>query len=204
MVETRGRPRSFDSAKALEKALGLFWERGYLGTTYADLCQATGLSKPSLYAAFGNKEATFLAALALYGDRYIKPGAALLEMEPDARKAVHGLLTATIDGLTAEGVPLGCMIATNAACSDAPEVPRLIAEAVRTAAAETPLAVAARLRRAAANDDVPPGTDIDALTCFFDTLITGLSGLAKRGVPRQELIGAVETAMRIWPEETAE
>jgi AcrR family transcriptional regulator len=199
MAEGRGRPRRFDSEKALEQVLGLFWEQGYLGTTYADICTRTGLGKPSLYAAFGNKEATFLASLSLYMDQYVRPGAAALEAEPDARKSLHDLLAATVDGLTAEGVPLGCMVATNAACSDASDVPQVVAEAVRHAAAETPLAIAARLRRAAAEGDLAQGASIEALSAFFDALITGLSGMAKRGVQKQELMKAVGTAMSAWP-----
>src|SRR4051812_3480675 len=65
----RGRPRAFDRARALEQALTLFWERGYEGTSIADLTAVMGITPPSLYAAFGSKEALFREALSLYRHR---------------------------------------------------------------------------------------------------------------------------------------
>ena len=62
----RGRPREFDTEKALAAALGVFWTKGYEGASMADLTEAMGITKPSLYAAFGNKEALFTKALDLY------------------------------------------------------------------------------------------------------------------------------------------
>jgi len=199
MADSRGRPRSFDSEKALEQALGLFWHRGYLGTSYSDLCAETGLSKPSLYAAYGNKEETFLTALDLYVSRYVLPGIDILESEPNPPEAVRKLLVATVEGLTAKGTPQGCMIATNAACAAAPGVPPAIAIALKAAAKKTPNALATRLTRVQAARQLPPDTNISALTAFYDTLIAGLSGLAKQGTPRKALMQAVDTAMLIWP-----
>jgi AcrR family transcriptional regulator len=201
MADSRGRPRSFDSEKALEQALGLFWQRGYLGTSYSDLCAETGLSKPSLYAAYGNKEETFLAALDLYVSCYVKPGVDILETEPNPAAAVRKLLVATVEGLTAEGTPPGCMIATNAACAAAPDVPPTVALALNAAAKTTPDALAARLTKARAARELPPDISISELTAFYDTLITGLSGLAKQGAPRETLMQAVDTAMLIWPQD---
>jgi AcrR family transcriptional regulator len=202
MTDGRGRPRSFDSEKALEQALGLFWQQGYLGTSYSDLCAETGLSKPSLYAAYGNKEETFLTALDLYVSRYVLPGIDVLESEPNPREAVRKLLIATVEGLTAKGTPQGCMIASNAACAAAPDVPRVVAIALKAAAKKTPNALAAHLTRAQAARQLPPNTSISALTAFYDTLIAGLSGLAKQGAPRKALMQAVDTAMLIWPSST--
>lgn len=199
MAEGRGRPRSFDIHQALEQALGLFWKSGYLGTSYSDICEVTGLGKPSLYAALGNKEATFLAALNLYVIRFVQPGIDLLEREPNANVAVHKLLLATADGLTAKATPPGCFIATNASCSDTPLVPEAVAEALQSAAAQTRLAIATRLKRGLNDGQIPPGTDIGALTCFCDTLIAGLSSLAKQGTSKKNLIKAVDFAMLAWP-----
>ena len=198
MTDNRGRPRSFDSEETLEQALGLFRVQGYLGTSYSDLCAETGLTKPSLYAAYGNKEQTFLAALDLYMSRYVQPGIDLMESEPNAAEAVRKLLVATVEGLTVEGTTPGCMIATNAASAAAPDIPKAVATAILDAARKTPEAVATRLTKAKADGQLPRGISVTALTAFCDTLITGLSGLAKQGASRNVLMEAVDTAMLVW------
>lgn len=202
MSDKRGRPRTFQLDHALEKALGPFWHAGYLATSYSDICAATGLTKPSLYAAFGNKEELFLAALELFSERFVRPGIAILNDEPDPREAIYKLLLATADALTAEDTPPGCMIVTNGSLASAHNVPKAVVEGLRTAAQETPNAIAARLAVVPV-DQLPSGTDARILTTYFDTLITGISGLAKRGAARQDLVSAIDTAMMFWARSAA-
>ncbi len=76
-----GRKRTFDEEQALEAAMRVFWQKGYVGTSLSDLTAALGINKPSLYAAFGNKEQLFASALARYGSRYGLPHAEHL-LEP--------------------------------------------------------------------------------------------------------------------------
>jgi len=199
LANGRGRPRSFDKDVALEQVLELFWKRGYLGTSYSDLCAETGLTKPSLYAAYGNKEETFLAALGLYVSCNVQPGIDGLESTPDTREAIHKLLVETVKALTAEGTPPGCMIATNAACIEAPDIPRIVADAIKSASGMTPKTISACLAKAQAAGQIPSDADISALTTFYSTLITGLSGLAKQGALQSELMKAVDIAMLAWP-----
>lgn len=194
---TRGRPRSFCDETALDQALTLFWQRGYPGTSYTDLCAVTGLNKPSLYAAFGNKESMFLAALDRYRCRHVLPALAALEAEPDAREAVRGLLQSTVGRFT-HG-PGGCMIATNAACTQAPDMPPDVAQALAATGLETRAALAARLARAQAEGQLAAATDIPALIGFIETVVTGLAGRAKMGATEAELAETAEIAMRAWP-----
>jgi len=65
----RGRPRAYDPEVVLEKALNLFWEKGFAATSLDDLVEATGVNRPSLYAGFGDKEALYLKAMQLYRSR---------------------------------------------------------------------------------------------------------------------------------------
>lgn len=199
MADGRGRPRSFDVEEALGQALNLFWKSGYLGTSYADICEETGLTKPSLYAALGDKEATFLATLDLYVARFVKPGIAILEREPNVKEAILSLLVMTVEGLTSPATPPGCFIATNAACSEAPQIPKAVTKALHGAASQTRSAVAARLELGLRDAQLPPDTDIASLTCYYDTLIAGLSSLAKQGVQKNDLMKAVDVAMLAWP-----
>ena len=195
----RGRPISFDKDKTLESTLHAFWQAGYLGTSYADLCAVTGLTKPSLYGAFGNKEETFLAALDMYLERFIRPGISLLSQKSKPRDELYALLIAIVDGLTADGLPPGCMIAANVACVAAPDIPDSISAALSNAAKETPNAIFRRLSDAEPCD-LPSGTSPDSLALYYEAVISGLSGLARQGASREELLAIVETSMLFWPE----
>ncbi|WP_154401311.1 TetR/AcrR family transcriptional regulator, partial [Bordetella pertussis] len=90
----RGRPRSFERTEALRQAMEVFWSKGYEGASLADLTSAMGINAPSLYAAFGSKEALFREAVQRYADTEgARTRRALLEA-PDARAAIEGMLLA--------------------------------------------------------------------------------------------------------------
>ena len=102
-----GRPREFDFDQALDLALQVFWRKGYEGASMADLTEAMGITKPSLYAAFGNKEELFRKAL----DRYVDgPGGYVrIALEkPTARAVVEHILHASADALCGPDHPPGC------------------------------------------------------------------------------------------------
>src|SRR5882672_2447452 len=108
-----GRPRSFDLDKALDRALQVFWRKGYEGASLSDLTKAMGINRPSLYAAFGNKQALFRKAV----DRYAQTPAAYLRealLEPTARAVVERLLRGGIDLLTGPHNPPGCLLVQGA------------------------------------------------------------------------------------------
>src|SRR6478735_6461503 len=108
MAATRGRPRSFDPDAALDRAIEVFWRQGYEGTTLDDLTGAMGINRPSLYAAFGNKEATFRRAVERYAEvdmAYV--GEALAE--PTARRVAEHYLRSNVAAITQPGKPAGCL-----------------------------------------------------------------------------------------------
>src|SRR5262245_33480663 len=90
--KSRGRPRSFDKAAALERAMQVFWQHGYESTSISDLTKAMNINPPSLYAAFGDKEKLFLAAIERYGCNFGQQPAAILNEAPTAHAAVASLL----------------------------------------------------------------------------------------------------------------
>src|SRR5438046_5943942 len=107
-ASTVGRPRAFDADEALDQALTVFWRKGYEGASLPDLTRAMGINRPSLYAAFGNKEALFRKVL----DRYAEGSAACVRealAEPTARSVVEQLLTSAAELFTDPRNPRGCL-----------------------------------------------------------------------------------------------
>jgi AcrR family transcriptional regulator len=193
----RGRPRGFDRSEALARALALFWERGYEGTSIADLTAAMGITPPSLYAAFGSKEALYHEALDLYRSQ---PGGFTPEMlaeEPTAYAAIARYLRESAAFFSDACHPPGCMIST-AVLSCAPEH-RLVAETVaglRNAAID---AVAERIASGIAAGELPPNTDPHALANFYGAVIQGMSVQARDGADRATLLEIADRALAAWP-----
>src|SRR6202521_2348058 len=103
-----GRPRSFDTGKALDRAVDVFWRKGYEGASLSDLTKAMGINRPSLYAAFGDKEKLFRKVLDRYAEGPASHSRAALQ-EPASRAVVERLLYGTADMLTSAGNPRGCL-----------------------------------------------------------------------------------------------
>lgn len=161
-----------------------FWERGYDGVSVAQLCAEAGLAAPSLYAAFGDKQALFEEASALYTEHLDD------DLERDlsaasAREAIERLLRSSAEHFTAPGSPPGCLVMGE---------PRL-AERRR----KTRSAIRARLRRAAAEGELSSDDEADEIAVFVDTVLTGMAAQARDGVGRAELLGAARSAARAWP-----
>lgn len=111
----RGRPRSFDENKVLGEILNLFWIKGFNATSLDDIAEATGLTRPSLYAAFGNKEAMYLRVLEIFRARMEQDLAPALILETDRKSALAAFYKAALDNyFVAGGPPLGCMVYTTA------------------------------------------------------------------------------------------
>lgn len=191
----RGRPRGFDRTAALVAALELFWERGYEGTSLSELTAAMGISVTSLYAAFDSKEALFREAVVYYNDPRRSPTALALR-EPTARQAVEVMLRENARLYTDPTTPRGCLIvlaATTAAPASAP-----IRDLLTDLRYRDRRDLRARLERAITDGDLPPSTDVGALTAFMITVLHGLSIQARDGASAHDLNVVVDYAMRVW------
>jgi AcrR family transcriptional regulator len=192
---TRGRPRSFDCDEVLDRAMEVFWRKGYEGTSISDLTAAMGINPPSLYAAFGNKEALFRKAL----DRYVAGRTSYwvtaLE-EPTARETVERLLRDGAELLTSE-CHRGCMMVKGAlTCGD--ESGTLQREmASRRAQGETSLRQ--RFERAMTEGDLPPDTDPASLARYVMAITQGMAIQAEGGASRKELEQIVDVALCAFP-----
>ena len=180
----KGRPREFDADKALDAALLLFWRYGYEGTSLAALTGAMGLSAPSLYAAFGNKEALFRKAL----ERYLRgPASYLLTAmnEPTARRAAEKLFAGAIDMVMHRRHPDGCLLVQGALATGPDAAPVRKELSKWRAAAEA--AVRRRLERAQMDDDLPSHIDPANLARYLMTVVWGMSVQAAGGATRSDL-----------------
>jgi AcrR family transcriptional regulator len=192
----KGRPRSFEPDKALERALQLFWRKGYEGTSLSDLTEATGVNRPSLYAAFGDKEALFRKAL----DRYAEGPAAYVRRsleEPKARSVVERLLHGAVDLLTDPRTPQGCLLVQGALSSG--KVADPVRRELITRRRQGEAALRERLKRAMKEGDLPPSANSTDLARYVATTIYGMAVQAAGGATRAELQRVIQLALRAWP-----
>jgi AcrR family transcriptional regulator len=191
-----GRPRAFDIEKALERALQVFWEKGYEGTSLSDLTEAMGINRPSLYAAYGNKEALFRKAL----DRYVERTMAFVRdaiNEPTARGVAERLLRSAADMVTHPRNPRGCLTVRGALSSGEEADPIRLELALRRSEGEA--AIRERLERAKGEGELPTSANPADLARYLATVYQGMSVQAAGGATREQLRRVAETALRAWP-----
>lgn len=193
----RGRPREFDREAALAAATRLFWSKGYEATSISDLTKVMRIGSPSLYAAFGSKEALYAEAVRYYRENYDAFVWAKFQSKPTAREAVAGLLFDSAAALTEQpaDIPRGCMLTLSAVGSEGH--PQL-GELVRSARAVTFERLEARLSQAVADGELPAATDVRALARFTQTVQSGMSILARDGIGRAELEDVAYVSMLGW------
>jgi AcrR family transcriptional regulator len=194
-VATRGRPREFDVAAAMGAALRVFWTKGYEGASLTDLTEAMGITRPSLYAAFGNKESLFRQALDLYERDKLAYIADAISA-PTARAVAHNLLFGAVDVSTGSECR-GCMgVIASVACQSA-EVS--IRDDVNRRAEAAKRAIVDRMQRSIDAGEFTIPTDAEAITRYLVVLMQGISVQAQSGANRAELAEVAEAALAAWP-----
>src|SRR5688500_1288314 len=192
----RGRPRAFDEETALGRALEVFWRKGYEGASLPDLEAAMGINRPSMYAAFGNKEALFRKALTRYREGpagYVREALA----EPTARAVAERVLLGAANLLSDRRHPRGCLMVQGAlACGEGAESVRKELAAHREAGVA---ALRRRFERARSEGDLPAGASPADLARFLATVVHGMSVQASGGATRAQLRRVAEMALRAWP-----
>ncbi|HEU4776488.1 MAG TPA: TetR/AcrR family transcriptional regulator [Telluria sp.] len=199
MTRERGRPRTFDIDFALDRAVEVFWKHGFQDASMHELTEAMGLSKPSLYAAFGDKEALYLKTLERYVQLLIERHAAALNDEADGRRAVEGFLRSLAKMLADPALPGGCFIINGTADCGGSTIPATVELALRAALQGSEMMVLERLVRAQREGDLPEAAMPEALAAMFGSLIAGLAVLAKSGASEAKLNTVIDTAMAVWP-----
>ena len=188
-----GRPRGFDEAEALHAAMKLFWERGYEGTSMADLTKAMNLSAPSIYAAFGDKRSLFGLAAKRYAEGPGQYQARALR-EPTLQQVVRALFRNTVDFLTQPGHPSGCMTLTGAmACSVEANSAKDLMTEIRK---QNEAALKVRLQQARKGGELPADLNVDDYSRYLSTLLGGLAIQAANGVSKAEMKRIGDMALR--------
>jgi AcrR family transcriptional regulator len=192
----RGRPPAFDYDEALEKAMNVFWSRGYEGASMAELTAVMGINKPSLYGAFGSKEELFRKALKKYVSGPVAYAAEAMG-EPTAREATEKFLTKSVDLLTGQHNPRGCMIVQGAlTCGQGSEIIQQELAARRKGYEGM---LRKRYEQAQGQKDLPKDIDAEVLARYIATMHQGMSVQATTGATREELMALVKLVLQNWP-----
>src|SRR5215469_4001009 len=188
-----GRPTGFDTDHALEKAMRLFWERGYEGTSMADLSQAMGVHPSSIYAAFGDKQALFALAAKRYANLRAQYMVRALE-EPTLRGFLLAAFDNTVEFLTEKDHPSCCFTLTGAiACGVDTEPAKVLMREMRL---QNEAAMKARLLKARKAGEFPKEENVDDYARYLSSLISGLAIQAANGSTRAELKRTADVALR--------
>jgi AcrR family transcriptional regulator len=195
-AKPRGRPLAFNQEEVLDKALKVFWARGYEGASMAELTEVLGINKPSIYAAFGNKEELFRKALA----RYTSGPAAFVKeamKEPTARLVVEKFLLLAVDFFSDRTTPNGCMIVQAALTGG--QGSSAIQQELIAYRKSLEASFNERFEFAKSQGDLPQYVNTKQLAKYIATIHQGMSVQATSGATREELIAVTEMALKNWP-----
>ena len=193
-MASAGRPRTFDKEEALIKAMHVFWERGYEGTTMANLVDAIGIKAPSLYAAFGNKDSIFKEALlsysAIIGNGQLKA----LKDAPNIVDAAEAALQESVELFSNKTNPNTCLIMTSAINTSPENIQH--ADTLREMRFGYKRAWVNRFQQAMEDAQLNELADANTLGEFFSTLIQGMAITAKDGASKEDLKNTAQLGLQ--------
>ena len=191
-----GRPREFDLNDALDRAMDVFWKRGYEAASLPELTKAMGINKPSLYAAFGSKEQLFRKAV----ERYLSGPAGYMNESmklPTARAAVEAMLHGAVEMVTDPKHPGGCLIIQGAlSCSEEAECLKNEMVALREAGMNL---LRKRLEAAKKAGELPDDVDCGDMARYFMCVTHGMAVQAAGGATKKQLQRVAAIALKAWP-----
>jgi AcrR family transcriptional regulator len=196
-----GRRREFDKQEALDKAMRVFWENGYSGTSVSHLTAALGINKPSLYSAFGNKEQLFRSAVEHYLADY---GAPLWQklLEPcDAPLAerLMAYLYGIVDLVSSRDSPQGCLLVKSTCESGSLAIPKDISDALIEQAKATEAELVSFLQTEQSKGNLATQADMKHLAKYIMSVMYGLGVLAKNGSTPRSLRSVADLAIAAVP-----
>jgi AcrR family transcriptional regulator len=193
---TPGRPRAFDADEALDRAVEVFWSQGYEGASLDDLTAAMGITRTSLYRAFGNKEALFGRALRRYTGTAASYVVDALGRET-AREVARAFLAGAVAATTREGLPTGCLGVQGALASGPHGAPAR--DALVAWREDGGAHLRERLERAVREGDLPADADAGLLARYLMAVANGIAVQAAGGASRDDLARLADLALAAWP-----
>ena len=191
-----GRPRNFDPEVALESAMHVFWAKGYEGASLSELTRAMRINRPSLYAAFGNKERLFRKVL----ERYMEGPFAYFQnalRAPTAREVIEQILSGAADMAGNPQAPSGCLLVQGAlACGEASDSIRQEVAALRVAGES---ALRRRLQHAKQEGDLPPDANPADLARYVMTVLQGMAVQGASGASKEQQRRVAQMVLCGWP-----
>jgi AcrR family transcriptional regulator len=177
--------------------MSIFWKHGYEPTSISDLTAALNITPPSLYAAFGNKEALFLEGLELYSSEASQIIEAIYEQAATAKEAVNNFMLAAAKLYTDPEFPGGCFVLT--ATTNCSASSSHIQTAVRKYRDLAEVNMKKRIARDKRTGILPSNVNPAELAAFYYGVTRGMSSMARDGASRSKLFGVIKTAMKVWP-----
>jgi len=196
-----GRKRTFDKAEALDRATRVFWESGYSGTSLADLTTVLGINKPSLYAAFGNKEQLFSQALDHYLKHYRAPTLELLTKPAEAplRERLQRFLYAVVDVVANPDTPQGCMFIKSCYESSGAAIPQTLNDSLQEIGLGYETVLTEILEAERQNGQLTADADVALIAGYLMSVMAGLSVQARNGKPKQAMQDIVDMVVKSVP-----
>ena len=195
-AKPRGRPRAYDPRVALARAAATFWKAGYAGTSLDDLAAATGMNRPSLYAAFGDKRALYLKTLDYYREESRALARAVLAGDPPLRIFLKRFYDEALKlYLAGDNGPRGCYSIGTAAteATTDPDVRAFLADSMRN----TDGFLKSRIEKAQQNGEIAKSADPAALAYLATATLHTLAIRSRAGIPRKELDRLVDSAIKV-------
>ncbi|GHJ44229.1 TetR family transcriptional regulator [Catellatospora sp. TT07R-123] len=196
MTPALGRPREYDTDEVLDRAMKVFWAKGYEGTSMADLTAASGLKPGSIYSAFGSKAGLFERVLDRYVDTVFGYAAAAVRA-PTVREVVRRWLDGVVHATTGSTTPPGCLLVQGALAVG--DTARAVQEQLHRRRLAGERMLVERLERARSEGDLPAGADPAAIAGWLLSLSAGMSVEAAGGADRRRLQRTADLALARLP-----
>ncbi|KPJ94747.1 MAG: TetR family transcriptional regulator [Gammaproteobacteria bacterium SG8_11] len=191
-----GRQRTFDKQDALSKAMEVFWRKGYSGTSLSDLTEAMGINKPSLYAAFGNKEDLFVSAINQYVNDYGAPHFdKLLNPTSSLKGRVRAYLESIAKMISDSKLPGGCFVTTSTCEAGSDCLPEDAVQTILKINAASTKAFVSFFKDEQAKGNTVSTTSPEVLADYLLTLQFGLAVMARNGIRRDRLEQVISHAV---------